>query len=114
MHGDLPERRQLLVVCVTEIAEYHHEAARSRDPRNARTHALEVLATVDGPRLVIELIYATSLHEAATIEAVASDVDRALDQLIEHCAGAEATATPSDFPEADLDQAALDEFLDSL
>ncbi len=87
----------------------------SRDPRGPRGHLLEVIAAVDGDRLTMQWLYSTEVHEAATIEALADRCLASLLRLVDHCSTAGAGGyTPSDFPEAGLDQAELDRFLDSL
>jgi non-ribosomal peptide synthase protein (TIGR01720 family) len=86
----------------------------SRDPRNARPYVLEVNAAVRGDRLELDLVYSSALHDTATIERIATGIEEALNALVDHCLGAEQRFTPSDFPEAGMDQSELDEFLGSL
>jgi amino acid adenylation domain-containing protein len=74
-----------------------------------RSHLLEVNGGVEGGRLRMAWTYSRNLHERSTIERVAGDFLTSLRGLIEHCRSAEAGGcTPSDFPLAGLDQAALD------
>jgi amino acid adenylation domain-containing protein/non-ribosomal peptide synthase protein (TIGR01720 family) len=87
----------------------------SRDPRNARTHPLEVIAALRDDRLVVEWIYSEALHRRDTIERLASWFEEELEAMIDHCRSEDAGGfTPSDFPDADLDQGELDRFFESL
>ncbi|HVR95615.1 MAG TPA: amino acid adenylation domain-containing protein, partial [Thermoanaerobaculia bacterium] len=80
-----------------------------RDPRQPRPYLLEINGRVAGGRLSLSWIYNESRHRRATVEAVAADFLAALRDLIAHCLSPEAGGvTPSDFPLARLDQAALD------
>nr|WP_281390719.1 non-ribosomal peptide synthase/polyketide synthase [Sphaerisporangium rubeum] len=76
----------------------------------SRSHALQIEAfqTAEG-RMAFEWYYSVNLHDAATVERVARDYADALRELVEHCLSPEAGGhTPSDFPLATLDQAAVD------
>lgn len=87
----------------------------SRADRNARLHALEVVAAVGNERLGVDWYYSDAVHEAATIAHLADGFLEILRRFIDHCLGDEAGGfTPSDFPEAGLDQAELDRFLDEI
>ncbi|HEX8423476.1 MAG TPA: condensation domain-containing protein, partial [Pyrinomonadaceae bacterium] len=75
----------------------------------ARTHLLEVDAKVVGGRLQVDWTYSENLHRRETVEALAGQFESALRALIEHCRSPEAGGfTPSDFPDAELSQAQLD------
>ncbi|HEY0101521.1 MAG TPA: amino acid adenylation domain-containing protein [Pyrinomonadaceae bacterium] len=75
----------------------------------ARTHLLEVDAKVVAGRLQVDWTYSENLHRRETVEALAGQFERALRALIEHCRSPEAGGfTPSDFPDAELSQAQLD------
>jgi fengycin family lipopeptide synthetase B len=66
-------------------------------------------------QLHIVLQGAAQSYAAATLEQLAALVIEHLQLLIEHCQSPEAGGfTPSDFPEADLEQADLDRFLSKL
>ena len=86
--------------------------ASSRDSGNRRTHQLEINALVDRDGLKIDWIYCPSIHRPETIRQLGAKFALALGTLIEHCAGKQGTDfSPSDFPDADLDQSELDQFL---
>jgi amino acid adenylation domain-containing protein/non-ribosomal peptide synthase protein (TIGR01720 family) len=79
------------------------------DPSMPRRHALEVLVVVRNGALEARFVYSDALHEDETIERVGNEF---VDVLRELVAGAEAATgrrfTPSDFPLAKLDDAAVD------
>ncbi|CAG0936133.1 myxalamid-type nonribosomal peptide synthetase MxaA [Thermoflexales bacterium] len=78
-------------------------------PTEKRAHVLNVDAWVIAEQLEIRLRYSENLHQRSTIEHVAKDYREALLQLITHCTSSETGRyTPSDFPEAGLEQADLD------
>jgi non-ribosomal peptide synthase protein (TIGR01720 family) len=77
-----------------------------------RTYAMEVLSLILHGQLEIRWIYSENLHQAATIERLASAFLRALQALIAHCRTAgEGGRTPSDFPLARVPQRALDDIV---
>ena len=62
-----------------------------------------------GGRLRMGFFYGTARYDRATVERLAEAYGDALRSIIEHCRNPQAGGfTPSDFPEAGLDQAALD------
>ncbi|MFD1542539.1 non-ribosomal peptide synthetase [Nonomuraea guangzhouensis] len=80
-----------------------------RDPRQERTHLLEINAVVRGDRLEIRWSYSHRRHRERTVTALADRMTAALAEIVEHCARPGAGGcTPSDFPLARLDQAAVD------
>ncbi|MEV4396425.1 amino acid adenylation domain-containing protein [Nonomuraea sp. NPDC049607] len=80
-----------------------------RDPRQERVHLLEVNAVVRGDRLEMRWSYSCRRHREATVAALAERMTAALAEIVEHCAEPGAGGcTPSDFPLARLDQAAVD------
>jgi amino acid adenylation domain-containing protein/non-ribosomal peptide synthase protein (TIGR01720 family) len=87
----------------------------TRDPRGRRTHVIEVTGITAGEQLVLEWNYSATLHEQATITALAQGYLTALRELIAHCLAPEAGGyTPSDFPEMALTQAELDDLIAEL
>ena len=85
------------------------ELELSQHPGDVRAHAVDVVARVTGGRLEITWFYSEQLHEEATIRAVADDLVHGLAGIVAHCTGPGAGGrTPSDFPLAGLDQAAVD------
>ena len=81
----------------------------NRSPRAIRPHLLNVEGKVQGGRLRFSWIYSENVHRRHTIEAVVAEFLRALRDLIEHGrSGQFGVYTPSDFPNARLDQNDLD------
>jgi amino acid adenylation domain-containing protein/non-ribosomal peptide synthase protein (TIGR01720 family) len=90
----------------------------TRSPRAARRHLLEVYASILEGRLELDVEYSASVHREATIRRLAGWFLESLRELIDRCrtAGSEGVRsfTPSDFPEADLDQEDLDLLMEQL
>lgn len=85
------------------------------DPSGPRSHVLEINAMVFDDRLHVDWVYSKNLHAAASIERLAEDYMDTLRNLISHCLSSEAGGfSPSDFPEANLDQEDLDDLLKQL
>lgn len=86
-----------------------------RDPRNRRGYLLEVNAWVANGQLRINWSYDTQIHSSETLTTLANQYLSALKSLIAQCTDDESGGfTPSDFPDADLDQANLDDFISQL
>jgi non-ribosomal peptide synthase protein (TIGR01720 family) len=90
---------------------------RVADVHRADDHAggqgqIHLSAGMINGRLQLDWYYNTALHREATITRLSHSLITALQEVIRHCreSGA-AQFTPSDFPEAQMDQAALDQFL---
>jgi amino acid adenylation domain-containing protein/non-ribosomal peptide synthase protein (TIGR01720 family) len=82
---------------------------RAESPRNACLHLLELQAGIAGGRLRLDLRYSARVHTPAMAESLVHGVLAEVRTLVEHCtAPGVAGYTPSDFPLAALDQAALD------
>ncbi|MEV6835685.1 non-ribosomal peptide synthase/polyketide synthase [Streptomyces sp. NPDC051133] len=82
---------------------------RDIDPAEPLDHLLDVSAAVTDGRLEITWHYSDQVHRAETVRALADGMVRALAAIVEHCARPGAGGrTPSDFPLARLDQAAVD------
>jgi non-ribosomal peptide synthase protein (TIGR01720 family) len=87
------------------------DGMRSGD--NARSHLLDINALITQRQLTVTWTYCPHHHDSETIQQVATDFIEALGAMIRHClAPGAGSYTPSDFPEANLDQKALDELLD--
>ena len=85
----------------------------SRSPENTRSYLLEINTWVAQKQLQINWIYSPSVRSA--VEKIVPDFMSALRTLIEHGTSPEAVGfTPSDFPEADLNQEELDDFISRL
>ncbi|WP_432010893.1 non-ribosomal peptide synthase/polyketide synthase [Streptomyces cucumeris] len=78
-------------------------------PQSARAHLLDVVGRVEQRRLELTWYYGTATHTEETVSRLARETLRALEEIVGHCAGPGAGGrTPSDFPLARLDQAAVD------
>ncbi|MEV7094866.1 non-ribosomal peptide synthase/polyketide synthase [Amycolatopsis sp. NPDC051045] len=85
------------------------ELELSQHSGDVRAHAVDVVARVTEGRLEITWFYSAQLHEEATIRTVADDLVHGLAEIVAHCTEPGAGGrTPSDFPLAALDQAAVD------
>ena len=94
------------------IRQARESFGETRSPRAARLHLLEIYASVLDGQLELEIEHSANIHREATIRRLAGWFLEGLRELIDRCrtAGAEGVQgfTPSDFPEADLDQEDLD------
>ena len=89
-------------------AEEHVGDVASRS--GLRSHSLDVLSRISGGRLHVGWHFSTNEYERSTVERLASSYIEHLEQLIEHCQSAEAGGfTPSDFPDANVSQEAIDQ-----
>ncbi|HEY5835639.1 amino acid adenylation domain-containing protein [Streptomyces sp.] len=81
----------------------------SADPGAPRAHLLDVVGRVEGGCLEFTWYYSDGVHEEDTVRRLADDMGGALREIAAHCARPDAGGrTPSDFPLARLDQAAVD------
>lgn len=81
-------------------------------PENRRSHLLEVDARIEENRLWVDWRYSTHRHRRVTVEDLARRHLEVLSHLVDEALHGESMGfTPSDFPDADLDQAELDELL---
>lgn len=81
-------------------------------PKGQRRHLLTVNGLVVEGRLKVEWQYSEHFHSWATVENLANEYIEALKTIIAHCLSPEAGGyTPSDFPEVEFSQEALDELL---
>ncbi|WP_160168041.1 non-ribosomal peptide synthetase [Nocardiopsis ganjiahuensis] len=79
------------------------------EPREERAHLLDVVGRVEHGALVFDWIFSDQVHDRETVAALAERFDRALSDLVRFCLSeGVGGATPSDFPLAGLDQAAVD------
>ena len=70
-------------------------------------YALTINGQVYAGTLRLTLGYSGERHDAARMQALADAYAQALRELVAHCASGAQGVTPSDFPLAGLDQAAL-------
>ncbi|MGP4004549.1 amino acid adenylation domain-containing protein [Streptomyces sp. 8N706] len=74
-----------------------------------RPHLIDIVAAVGDGELRIDWIHAPGVHRTDTVQRLADAFLAALRGVVEHCLRPEnGGATPSDFPLAGLDQAAVD------
>ncbi|MEU9456740.1 amino acid adenylation domain-containing protein [Streptomyces sp. NPDC048277] len=87
----------------------HPVVGAERAPGQERSHLIEINGEVRDGQLEFHWEYATGAHRRTTVERLAGTFTAALEAIVEHCAQPGAGGfTPSDFPLADLDQAAVD------
>lgn len=87
----------------------------ARSLRGHRVYLMEVVAIVVSGKLQVNWTYSEAIHQRVTVETLANSFVKALRSLITHCqsSGSEGF-TPSDFPQANLNQQNLDKFLAQL
>jgi non-ribosomal peptide synthase protein (TIGR01720 family) len=77
-----------------------------------RQYLIEILGIVANGQLFLSWNYTENVYQHATVEHLAQNYMDALRTLINHCTSGETGGyTPSDFPEAQLSQNDLDQFL---
>jgi non-ribosomal peptide synthase protein (TIGR01720 family) len=93
--------------------KYAQESSGSiHSPKGQRRHLLTVNGLVVEGRLKLEWQYSEHFHSWATVENLANEYIETLETIIAHCLTPEAGGyTPSDFPEVEFSQEALDELL---
>ncbi|HAC81796.1 MAG TPA: non-ribosomal peptide synthetase, partial [Deltaproteobacteria bacterium] len=83
-----------------------------RDPASARPYILELNGRVEEGLLRVAWTYGSELHDAATVNALASAYLDELRSIVTHClTPGVGRQTPSDFPLAQLSRDTLDEIL---
>jgi amino acid adenylation domain-containing protein/non-ribosomal peptide synthase protein (TIGR01720 family) len=84
-------------------------------PRNQRSSLLEINGLVVNNKLQFDWTFSENIYRYSTIENLAQEFVKALTGIITHCQSTqEKNYTPSDFPELDLSQKGLDQFLAKL
>ncbi|HEY0735768.1 MAG TPA: amino acid adenylation domain-containing protein [Herpetosiphonaceae bacterium] len=87
----------------------------AQSPRGRRPYLLSITSSVAEGQLHLTWTYSLHLHHTTTIEWLAAQYIADLQALIQHCLSPDAGGfTPSDFPEAGLTQADLDELLEQI
>ncbi|HEU5155525.1 MAG TPA: amino acid adenylation domain-containing protein, partial [Streptosporangiaceae bacterium] len=85
------------------------QAGPDLDPAEPTPFLLDVVGLVETGRLELTWFYSDQVHDEATVRRLAERMLSALREIIAHCALPGAGGrTPSDFPLARLDQAAVD------
>jgi non-ribosomal peptide synthase protein (TIGR01720 family) len=88
------------------------DRSATRHPAAQRTHLLEINAMIINQRLEVEWTYSSNIHEQETIMRLSHSYMTFLRALIAHCVSSDVGGfTPSDFPDAGLDQSQLDDFI---
>ncbi|MEU3026955.1 amino acid adenylation domain-containing protein [Streptomyces incarnatus] len=78
-------------------------------PEQPRPHVIDIVAAIGDGELRIDWIHAPAAHRTTTVRRLAKAFLAALRGVVEHCLRpGNGGATPSDFPLAGLDQAAVD------
>ncbi|MCR3750886.1 non-ribosomal peptide synthase domain TIGR01720/amino acid adenylation domain-containing protein [Lentzea californiensis] len=78
-------------------------------PDTPRHHLLDVVGAVEEKRLRLTWYFSDEVHDESTVRALAEAMTVALREIVAHCAQPGVGGrTPSDFPLAGLDQAAVD------
>jgi len=86
-----------------------------RGPRNKRTHLVDVNGGISGGRLHLEWSYSETQYRRTTIEKLAADFKRSLQELIAHCQSEEAGGfTRSDMADFGWGEEDLDDILREL
>lgn len=84
-------------------------------PLGQRSHLLEIDGLIIHGRLQLDWRYSKNIHKQSTVKTLANYYLQALEAIIAHCLSNDAGGyTPSDFPEADLNQDELDDLLSML
>ncbi|NEQ64891.1 MAG: amino acid adenylation domain-containing protein [Symploca sp. SIO2D2] len=84
----------------------------NQSSKQTRDHLLDINALVVGGELEIDWTYSSNIHNRTTVEHLAQSYVQAIRSIIEHCQSEDAFGyTPSDFPDAQLNQLELDELL---
>jgi amino acid adenylation domain-containing protein/non-ribosomal peptide synthase protein (TIGR01720 family) len=97
------------------LTRARESAGRDTSPSAKRHHLVEISAFVADGRLQLQWVYSPQRHRRETIARLADQFTGSLNALVEHCVTVEARRyTPSDFPEAGLDQGALDDLVQKL
>ncbi|MBX3328844.1 MAG: amino acid adenylation domain-containing protein [Nitrospira sp.] len=88
---------------------------KEHDPRNPMEYELDINASVVNGRLEVLWTYSRERYRLETITSLAAAYLNDLQTLIAHCLSADAGGyTPSDFPNVELEQDALDAILEQM
>ncbi|WP_051845824.1 non-ribosomal peptide synthetase [Streptomyces sp. NRRL F-5053] len=92
------------------FSEVVFDFGTDHSPLEERPHLVDIVGEVRGGELEFTFYYSRELHDERTVRRLADDLAGEVHTLIEHCLRPDTGgATPSDFPSAGLDQAAVDE-----
>ncbi|GCF07282.1 non-ribosomal peptide synthase/polyketide synthase [Dictyobacter arantiisoli] len=94
------------------FAAASESSGRSQGEHNLRAHLIDVTASIVDGSFAVDWSYCSALHEAETIERLATNFMQRIRQLIVLCQDLQNSGyTPSDFPLAHLTQNQIDRFL---
>jgi non-ribosomal peptide synthase protein (TIGR01720 family) len=83
--------------------------------KEMRSHVIDINSSIVEGSLKIDWSYSKNIHKPETIESLSNSFIETLRSIIIHCQSPEAGGyTPSDFPEADLDDGELEGLLDEI
>ncbi|MEH2238172.1 condensation domain-containing protein, partial [Nostoc sp.] len=83
--------------------------------KQTRDHILDINAVVLKGELQIDWAYSSHIHTNATVEKLAQSYIQAIRSIIKHCQSQDTKGyTPSDFPDAQLNQLEIDQLLTSI
>ncbi len=78
-------------------------------PDTPRPHLIDVVGAVEDKELRLTWYFSDEVHDESTVRGLAESMAAALREIVAHCARpGTGGRTPSDFPSAGLDQAAVD------
>jgi len=100
----------------SSLFDFHADPIQfSQDEREERPYLVDVSGSIANGRLQMVWIFSRNVYHETTIKKLADRFMGHLQELITHCRTRQATAfTPSDFPDANLDQDQLDELVEEL
>ena len=88
------------------------ELVLSRCPEGQRNYLLEINAFIFNNELMVNWDFSTNIHKEATIRKLALRFGESLRSIISHCTSSSTKSyTPSDFPDAAVDQQELDDII---
>ncbi|MDJ0728438.1 MAG: condensation domain-containing protein [Crocosphaera sp.] len=86
-----------------------------RDANNNRSYLLEINAWIADEQLQLNWLYDKQIYQSNTIITIANNYLSTLKAIILHCLTRDEIGfSPSDFPDAELSQTELDEFIDNI
>ncbi len=103
---------QTLGAATGEVALASERTGRARREAGEREYVLEVVGKVMGGELQVTWMYSAQLHKEQTVRRLAQEYVEELQRIIRHCGSEDAGGyTPSDFPQANLNQDTLDKLI---
>ncbi|MEK7990950.1 MAG: amino acid adenylation domain-containing protein, partial [Thiotrichaceae bacterium] len=107
--GQFEQQNELFSGIATEKTAAYH------DKLNKRAYLIDFSLIILNEKLEVNCTYSSAFFQSETIQRLAQNYITHLQTLIEHCLAPQTGGyTPSDFPDADLNQDDLDNLLDQL